>query len=227
MRNRRPSPRRPALWQVLAAAMAMSAGTALASPDSGEPLMTLLAEKGFVVPAAASAPVSFHAPAETAAAAGTATAAPELIRRFHDRASDMVLAAMNFIGVRYRRGGDSADTGFDCSGFTRHVFAMSLGLVLPRRADEQAAMPGLVKVEKSDLRPGDLVFFNTMRRTFSHVGIYIGDNRFVHAPRQGKDVRTEDMTCAYWAKRFTGARRAELPAATQAALSRPAEPAAN
>jgi cell wall-associated NlpC family hydrolase len=139
----------------------------------------------------------------------------------------MVLAAMNFIGVRYRRGGDSADTGFDCSGFTRHVFAMSLGLVLPRRADEQAAMPGLVKVEKSDLRPGDLVFFNTMRRTFSHVGIYIGDNRFVHAPRQGKDVRTEDMTCAYWAKRFTGARRAELPAATQAALSRPAEPAAN
>jgi len=83
----------------------------------------------------------------------------------------------------------------------------------------------LVKVERNELKPGDLVFFNTMRRTFSHVGIYIGDNRFVHAPSQGKDVRTDDMTFGYWAKRFTGARRAELPASTQAALAAPAEPA--
>jgi cell wall-associated NlpC family hydrolase len=147
------------------------------------------------------------------------------MRRVHDRASDMVVSAMNFIGVRYRRGGNTAETGFDCSGFTRYVFENSLGLVLPRRADEQAAMPGLVKVEKSDLKPGDLVFFNTMRRTFSHVGIYIGDNRFVHAPSHGKDVRTDDMSFAYWAKRFTGARRAELPATAQAALAKPAEPA--
>jgi cell wall-associated NlpC family hydrolase len=88
-------------------------------------------------------------------------------------------------------------------------------------------MPGLVKVDKSDLKPGDLVFFNTMRRTFSHVGIYIGDNRFVHAPSHGKDVRTDDMSFAYWAKRFTGARRAEAAPATQAALARPSEPAAN
>ena len=77
----------------------------------------------------------------------------------------------------------SAETGFDCSGFTRHVFETSLGLVLPRRADEQAAAPGLVAVKREDLQPGDLVFFNTLRRTFSHVGIYIGDNRFIHAPR--------------------------------------------
>ena len=78
---------------------------------------------------------------------------------------------------------------------------------------------------RSELKPGDLVFFNTMRRTFSHVGIYIGDNRFVHAPSHGKDVRTDDMSFAYWAKRFTGARRAELPVSTQAALVDPAEPA--
>jgi len=203
--------------------MAMSAGVAVASPDDNEPLMKMLADQGFVAPANAPALVQPAA----AATPGAAAAEPDLIRRVHNRASEMVVAAMNFIGVRYRRGGDSAETGFDCSGFTRHVFALSLGLALPRRADEQAAMPGLVKVDKSDLKPGDLVFFNTMRRTFSHVGIYSGDNRFVHAPSHGKDVRTDDMSFAYWAKRFTGARRAEAAPATQAALARPSEPAAN
>jgi cell wall-associated NlpC family hydrolase len=69
------------------------------------------------------------------------------------------------------------------------------------------------------------VFFNTLRRTFSHVGIYVGDNRFVHAPSHGKDVRTDDMTLAYWARRFTGARRAEAPPASQAALASADAPA--
>ena len=226
MRIRPPSPRRPAFWRVLTATMAMSAGLAVAGPDDSEPLMTkLLADKG-LAPAATSALAQPTVPV-AAATPAAAAAEPDLMRRVQDRASDMVIAAMNFVGVRYRRGGDAAETGFDCSGFTRHVFALSMGLALPRRADEQAAMPGLVQVERSDLKPGDLVFFNTMRRTFSHVGIYIGDNRFVHAPSHGKDVRTDDMTFSYWAKRFTGARRAEPPAATQAALTRPAEPAAN
>jgi cell wall-associated NlpC family hydrolase len=143
----------------------------------------------------------------------------------HDRASGLTVAAMDLVGVRYRRGGTSTETGFDCSGFTRHVFETSLGLVLPRRVDEQATAAGLVAVKRDDLRPGDLVFFNTLKRTFSHVGIYIGDNRFVHAPSHGKDVRTDDMSFAYWARRFTGARRAELPASTQAALVDPSEPA--
>ena len=106
------------------------------------------------------------------------------------------------------------------------VFETSLGLVLPRRADEQAAAPGLVPVRREELKPGDLVFFNTMRRTFSHVGIYLGDDRFIHAPSHGKDVRTDSLTFAYWAKRFTGARRADLPAtaqaSTQAAVESPA-----
>ena len=207
--------------------MVVSGGAAVAAPDDSEPLMKMLADKGLLAPAALSPAPPATTDAATAPTAGPAAAPvePGLMRRVQDRASDMVVSAMNFIGVRYRRGGTSAETGFDCSGFTRHMFEMSLGLVLPRRADEQAAMPGLVKVQRDELKPGDLVFFNTMRRTFSHVGIYIGDNRFVHAPRHGKDVRTDDMTFGYWAKRFTGARRAELPASTQAALAVPVEPA--
>jgi cell wall-associated NlpC family hydrolase len=93
---------------------------------------------------------------------------------------------------------------------------MSVGLVLPRRADEQARAENLKSVEKDELKPGDLVFFNTMKRTFSHVGIYVGEGRFIHAPRTGSAVRVEDMRDAYWAKRFTGARRADLKAAAAA-----------
>ena len=133
------------------------------------------------------------------------------LQTMRDRATDLVMTAMNFLGVPYRRGGNNAEEGFDCSGFTRYIFEHSVGLVLPRRADEQATTAGLAKVERDDLKPGDLVFFNTLRRTFSHVGIYVGDGKFIHAPRTGAKVRVEDMRIAYWAQRFTGARRAELP----------------
>jgi cell wall-associated NlpC family hydrolase len=125
-----------------------------------------------------------------------------------DLASDLVISAMDFLGVPYRMGGQSRESGFDCSGFTRHVFENSVGLVLPRRAAEQATMPGLMQVNQAELKPGDLVFFNTLRRTFSHVGIYIGDNKFIHSPRAGGSVRIEDMRLAYWQQRFDGARRA-------------------
>ena len=83
-----------------------------------------------------------------------------------------------------------------------------MGLVLPRRADEQARSSSLLTVQRAELKPGDLVFFNTMRRTFSHVGIYLGDGKFIHAPRAGAVVRVEDMRDAYWSRRFTGARLA-------------------
>jgi cell wall-associated NlpC family hydrolase len=126
-----------------------------------------------------------------------------------DTASDLVGNAMTFLGVPYRRGGTSAATGFDCSGFVRSMFEQTVGKVLPRRASEQAAVTE--KIDKQDLKPGDLVFFNTMRQTFSHVGIYVGDNKFIHSPRSGKSVRVEDMRDAYWERRFTGARR--VPAA--------------
>jgi len=190
-----------------ALAVALTALPVLAAPDDvADPLMKMLADHGLL-----SAPVA--APAEVTEGDKTS-----LLRQVHDRASDMVVAAMNFVGVRYRRGGTSADTGFDCSGFTRHVFEMSVGLVLPRRADEQALAPGLVVVKREDLKPGDLVFFNTLKRTFSHVGIYIGDNRFIHSPRTGQHVRTEDMSFAYWAKRFTGARRVDTAATADKAV---------
>jgi cell wall-associated NlpC family hydrolase len=136
------------------------------------------------------------------------------------KASALVVNALSFLGVPYRRGGTSADTGFDCSGFVRTVYEDAVGLVLPRVAAQQAAHTE--KVARTDLKPGDLVFFNTMRRTFSHVGIYIGDGKFVHSPKPGAEVRIENLSMAYWKRRFTGARRVltgaedtpETPAAT-------------
>ena len=128
-----------------------------------------------------------------------------------DKASDLVGNAMGFLGVRYKRGGNSAETGFDCSGFVRAIYEQTVGLLLPRRADQQAATTTVI--DKKELQPGDLVFFNTMRRAFSHVGIYVGDGKFIHSPRSGSEVRVEDMRQTYWQRRFDGARRV-TPAAT-------------
>ena len=122
-----------------------------------------------------------------------------------DHASGLVVTAMGFLGVPYKRGGNSAETGFDCSGFVRAIYEQTVGLLLPRRADQQAAATQVI--DKKELQPGDLVFFNTMRRNFSHVGIYVGDNKFIHAPRSGAQIRVEDMGVSYWARRFNGARR--------------------
>lgn len=122
-----------------------------------------------------------------------------------DQASGLVINAMAFLGVPYRWGGNSHETGFDCSGFVRAVFEQSVGKVLPRRSDQQAAVTEVI--DRSELRPGDLVFFNTMRRAFSHVGIYVGEGRFIHSPRAGAHVRMEDMRVSYWNSRFNGARR--------------------
>ncbi|MES2633810.1 MAG: C40 family peptidase [Pseudomonadota bacterium] len=119
--------------------------------------------------------------------------------------SDLVMTAMGFLGVPYRRGGNDAETGFDCSGFVRSMYERTVGLVLPRRANEQAA--ATQTIEKQDLQPGDLVFFNTMKRAFSHVGIYVGEGKFIHSPKPGAQVRVEDMGQSYWKTRFDGARR--------------------
>jgi cell wall-associated NlpC family hydrolase len=129
------------------------------------------------------------------------------------RASDLVVNAMGFLGVPYKRGGNSAETGFDCSGFVRAIYQQTVGMVLPRRADQQAASTQVI--DKKELQPGDLVFFNTMRRTFSHVGIYVGDGKFIHSPRSGSEVRVEDMRQSYWQRRFDGARRVTPAAGTQ------------
>jgi len=120
------------------------------------------------------------------------------------QASDLVVNAMGFLGVPYKRGG-STTNGFDCSGFVRAMYENTLGLVLPHNAKAQAA--ATEQIESSELQPGDLVFFNTLRKTFSHVGIYVGDGKFIHSPRSGGEVRIENMSDSYWRKRFNGARR--------------------
>jgi cell wall-associated NlpC family hydrolase len=122
-----------------------------------------------------------------------------------DRASNLVVTAMGSLGVPYVRGGNSVETGFDCSGFVRAMYQQTIGLVLPRRANEQAA--ATQTIDQKDLQPGDLVFFNTMKRAFSHVGIYVGEGKFIHSPKPGAHVRVEDMGAGYWRQRFNGARR--------------------
>jgi cell wall-associated NlpC family hydrolase len=125
-----------------------------------------------------------------------------------DRASSSIQqtldGALELVGIRYRWGGSTPEKGFDCSGFVGHVFREGVGLYLPRTAKEMSTAGETVS--RNELQPGDLVFFNTMRRAFSHVGIYLGNNQFVHAPHRGSRVRVEEMS-SYWLKRFNGARR--------------------
>lgn len=129
----------------------------------------------------------------------------DTIQQATDRAGQLVSHAMQSLGVPYRLGGTSAESGFDCSGFVRAMYEQTVGLMLPRTAAEQAAATS--RIDKADLKPGDLVFFNTLRRTNSHVGIYVGDGNFIHSPRTGSQVRVESMNISYWQKRFDGARR--------------------
>ena len=121
------------------------------------------------------------------------------------KASELVVHAMGFLGVPYQRGGGTVETGFDCSGFVKAIFEQTVGLVLPRKAEQQAA--DTQRIDKKELVPGDLVFFNTMHRAYSHVGIYVGDGKFIHSPKPGAEVRIESLAAAYWNRRFDGARR--------------------
>jgi len=120
-------------------------------------------------------------------------------------AQDLASAALDLIGIRYKWGGNSPETGLDCSGLVRYVFQQVTGVTLPRTAKDMSRVGTQVAV--SDLQPGDLVFFNTRRFAFSHVGIYLGDNRFVHAPRRGREVEIATFDSGFWQQRFNGARR--------------------
>lgn len=130
-----------------------------------------------------------------------------------DKASNYRMAAaveaLVAVGTPYRYGGMSPATGFDCSGLVAHVYEQAWGISLPRRAEEQRAIGHPVKL--AELEPGDLVFYNTRHRPFSHVGIYLGDGNFVHAPRRGQRVRVESINARYWRVRFNGARRLDPP----------------
>src|SRR5512139_3547020 len=131
---------------------------------------------------------------------------------------EIPMYAVSLVGSPYRLGGTSPETGVDCSGFVGHVFRQAAGVVLPRnsRAISKATEP----LAQAELRPGDLVFFNTLHRAFSHVGIYLGDDRFVHASssRTGS-VMVSNLNDRYWRERFDGARRVVAPA-----LAAPAAP---
>ena len=133
---------------------------------------------------------------------------PEPPNRLHQlsvRTSDLSLQALSMLGIRYKRGGNSPESGLDCSGLGGYVFKEVLGMDLPRTSAELSNVG--TPVEPSDLQPGDLVFYNTVRRSFSHVGIYLGDNKFIHAPTSGGKVRIETTEVGYWKSRFNGARR--------------------
>ncbi len=129
----------------------------------------------------------------------------EFSGKARDAASDITSYALSLIGVDYRFGGSTPDSGLDCSGLIRYVFQQATGLSLPRSAREQARVGE--SVSKDKLQPGDLVFFNTRRFQFSHVGLYIGDNRFIHAPSSGGAVQVVSLDNEYWKKAFNGARR--------------------
>ena len=171
-------------WAALCGALLVASGAGAApNPDGSDEVEKFLQERGLL-------------------------GRVEMFRqRVGDKASDLVVNAMGFLGVPYRRGGTSQESGFDCSGFVRAMFEQTVGLILPRRASDQASVTE--KINREDLQPGDLVFFNTMRQAFSHVGIYVGDNKFIHSPRPGGEVRVEDMRQAYWDRRFNGARRVQ------------------
>ena len=119
------------------------------------------------------------------------------------------IQALQTLGTPYRWGGASPDSGFDCSGLVTYVFERAWGVLLPRITEEQKRVGKPVRMK--ELEPGDLVFYNTRNRPYSHVGIYLGDGRFVHAPRPGASVRVESVLTPYWRERFNGARRLVPP----------------
>lgn len=129
----------------------------------------------------------------------------EKANTWQTRAQEVLVNALSLTGIQYKYGGKTPETGFDCSGFVRYVFSQATNLSLPPTARAISQIGKTVK--KDDLQPGDLVFFNTLKSAFSHVGIYMGDNKFIHAPSAGKAVRVESMKTGYWASRFNGAQR--------------------
>jgi cell wall-associated NlpC family hydrolase len=124
---------------------------------------------------------------------------------FLNTGKEAAVFALAFTGIAYRHGGNSPESGMDCSGFVTYVYKEAFEVVLPRTTAEieQAGMP----IDVSELQPGDLVFYNTLGRSFSHVGIFLGDGKFIHAPRAGAQIRVENMHLPYWTQRFNGARR--------------------
>lgn len=152
-------------------------------------------------------PESYTAVTQTDTQAEAQNSNDENPDNWSERAREVLVNALSLTGIKYKYGGSSPETGFDCSGFVRYVFMQATSLTLPRNA---LAISKLGQtVPKDELQPGDLVFFNTLKSAFSHVGIYLGNNRFIHSPSSGGQVRVESMQDGYWAKNFNGAQRIE------------------
>lgn len=132
-------------------------------------------------------------------------ASDRLVDSVSEKSESLINQAMSVIGVRYRWNAELPQSGLDGSSFVAYVFKDKLGFLLPNKSTQmsQVGKP----ITRDDLQPGDLVFFNTMRLTFSHVGIYVGDNKFIHSPSKGASVRVDDLSSVYWDRRFDGARR--------------------
>ena len=144
-----------------------------------------------------------HADATLAEAARASLA--EAADRMLQGTREIGLFALSLVGIDYRYGGESPERGLDCSGLIRYVFQHVTGVTLPRTAQELSRIGKDIRA--ADLEPGDLVFFNTRRFAFSHVGIYLGNDRFIHAPSRGGEVGVASLGSAYWQKRYNGARR--------------------
>jgi cell wall-associated NlpC family hydrolase len=132
------------------------------------------------------------------------TESPAKPKRTNDMGAIAARTAERFVGIPYRWGGDTVVDGMDCSGFVRAVYNLC-GVNIPRTSREQFRVGE--NVVRDDLRDGDLVFFGVSGDSISHVGIYVGDGRFVHAPRRGDDIKVSTLTEAYFEKKFVGARR--------------------
>lgn len=145
--------------------------------------------------------------AQTALHESEASEAENTKLGWSEKAQEVLINALSLSGIQYKYGGSSPDTGFDCSGFVRYVFKQAANLTLPRTSYGISQLGKQVRT--GDLKPGDLVFFNTLKSAFSHVGIYVGDNKFIHSPSSGGGVRIESMDSQYWQKRFNGAKRLE------------------
>ena len=123
-----------------------------------------------------------------------------------DEAGDLIMNAMSLIGLSYRFGGNSPTQGLDCSGFMQYIFKRSMGITLPRTSAEMATVGQ--QVDRANLKPGDMVFFGSGGRV-SHVGMYIGNDRFIHAPRTGRDIEITSTNGNYWKSRYITARRVD------------------
>ncbi|MFM0564134.1 NlpC/P60 family protein [Paraburkholderia sediminicola] len=137
---------------------------------------------------------------------------------------EISIQAMSLVGIPYRWGGNTPDSGFDCSGLVRYVVSRAASVDLPRTTADMSGRGE--SIEPDGIAPGDLIFFNTTGRAHSHVGIYVGKLRFVNAPSTGGTVRLDYLTNPYWAKRFDGIRRVAAPAATPAPFDTPSYQAA-